>query len=124
MLVWTTIFQLNDFKLPDFRCIVKIIQFLSYSILISVSKCRVYVYSFKKTKTSFTIQIFFSLKFIFLVAITGKNTPIQLKRRVGAHHFRFVAKRHATNGYFTRRLWASFLKQCYSYNLCIEETII
>ena len=59
LLVWTTIFQLNDFKLPvDFKCIVKNRQFLSYSILISVSRCRVYVYSFKKTKKSSTIQIF------------------------------------------------------------------
>ena len=61
LLVWTTIFQLNDFQLPDFKCVVKNRQFLSYSILISdisVSKCRVYVYSLKKTKASSTIQIF------------------------------------------------------------------
>ena len=65
----------------------------------------------QKDKSKFYYPDFFCLKFIFLVAITGKNTPMQLKR-VGAHHFRLVAKRHVTNGYFTRRLWASFLNQC------------
>ena len=66
LLIWAIIFQYSDFKLFDLVSNVKMDR------LYCVSKCGILRHSYIKNTTS-TNQIFFSFKYIFLVAITSKN---------------------------------------------------